>query len=194
MVIPGWGTYLVLKTLFLTVEGFLGELLQRELEYYIPGLGILSLILLIFFAGVLVTNFLGKKVLGLWESLLKGVPVVRTVYSLIKSIVDTLSMQGKQKFNRVVLISFPQKDQFVLAFVTGTLKGETQRVMKRNMVSVFVPTTPNPTSGYTLLVPEEEVIPLSMTVEEGMKMIVSGGFYSPKAHGDSQSVMKGTPG
>ena len=190
MVIPIWGTYLVLKTLFLTMEGFLGELLQRELEYYIPGLGILSLILLIFFAGVLATNFLGKKIVGLWESLLRGVPVVRTVYSLIKSIVDTLSMQGKQKFNRVVLIEFPQKNQFVLAFVTGIAKGETQRVMKRKMVSVFVPTTPNPTSGYTLLVAEEEVIPLLMSVEEGMKMIISGGFYSPSASGDSQSVMK----
>ncbi len=178
----------------MTTEGFLGDLLKRHLDFYIPGLGIVSLILLIFFIGVFATNFVGRKIFELWEYLLKGVPVVRNVYSVIKSIVDTVSLQGKQNFNRVVLIEFPRKGQFSLAFVTGTTQGEAQRVTQQNVVNVYVPTTPNPTSGYMLLVPEEDIIPLSMSVEEGMKMIISGGFYTPTSSVGREGVSKGSSG
>ena len=194
MVTPIWGTYLILKTLFITTEGFLGDLLKKHIEFYIPGLGIVTLILLIFFTGVLTTNFLGKKLVQIWEYFLKQVPIVRNIYSTIKSIIDTVSLQGNKQFNRVVLIEFPRKGQYSFAFLTGVTQGEAQRATRQKVVSVYVPTTPNPTSGYMLLVPEEDIIPLSMTVEEGMKMIISGGFYSPSSPQGAEGAVKGNPG
>ncbi|HEX9758635.1 MAG TPA: DUF502 domain-containing protein [Nitrospiria bacterium] len=194
VVTPIWGTYLVLKTLFITTEGFLGDLLKKYIDFYIPGLGIVTLVLLIFFTGVLTTNFIGKKLFQIWEFFLRQVPIVRNIYSTIKSIIDTVSRQGNKRFNRVVLIEFPRKGQYSLAFLTGVTQGEVQRVTHQKVVNVYVPTTPNPTSGYMLMVPEEDIIPLSMTVEEGMKMIISGGFYSPSSPQAGEGVIKGNVG
>ncbi len=187
VITPLWGTYLILRALFLTLEGVLGGLLREHFRYYVPGLGVLALILLLFAAGVLTTNFLGKKIVGLWEASLQRVPLIRNVYSLVKSIVDTLSLQGQsaEKFNRVVLIEFPQRGQYSIAFVTGISMGEVQAVTTNKVLNVYVPTTPNPTSGYLLMVPENEVRPLSMSVEEGMKLIISGGFYAPPVPGET---------
>lgn len=187
VIVPLWGTYLILRALFLTLEGVLGGLLKEYFRYYIPGLGVVALILLVFAAGIFATNFLGRKILSLWEAFLKRVPLIRNVYSLVKSIVDTLSLQGQaaEQFNRVVLVEFPRKGQYSLAFVTGVSRGEVQSVTKQKLFNVYVPTTPNPTSGYLLMVPEEEMVPLSMGVEEGMKLIISGGFYVPSAEGEA---------
>jgi uncharacterized membrane protein len=171
------------------MEGFLGDLLKSHFDYYIPGLGIVTLFLFILLAGVLATNILGKKIVELWEYFLKRVPVVRNIYSVFKSVVDTVSLQGKENFRRVVLIEFPRKGQYSLAFVTGVTPGEIQEVTQQNVVNVYVPTTPNPTSGYLLLVPEEDIIPLSMSVEDGMKMIISGGLYSPPFSEEQKSAI-----
>ncbi len=191
VITPLWGTYLILKALFLTLDGVLGGLLRTYFPYYVPGLGVIVLILIILLAGVFATNFLGRKVFDLWESFLQHVPVIRNVYSLVKSIVDTLSIQGKDKFNRVVLIEFPRKGQYSIAFVTGVTKGEIQELTKEKVVNIYVPTTPNPTSGYFLLVPENEIIPLSMSVEDAMKMIISGGLYTPSESEGTKNNKKG---
>ncbi len=175
VIIPLWGTYLILKALFLTLEGVVGGLLRTHFPYYVPGVGVLALILIVFFTGVFATNFLGRKLLELWEWFLKRVPVIRNVYNLVKSIVDTISLQGREQFNRVVLVEYPRKGCYSIAFV----KGEVQELTHAKVVNVYVPTTPNPTSGYFLLVPEAEIIPLEMSVEDGMKMVISGGFYTP---------------
>jgi uncharacterized membrane protein len=190
VIIPLWGTYLILKTLFLALEGVAGGLLETYFRYYVPGLGIAALILIIFLTGLLTANFLGRKILELWESFLQRVPIIRSVYNLVKSIVDTISLQGQEKFNRVVLIEFPRKGQYSLGFVTGITKGEVQEVTKQKVVNVYVPTTPNPTSGYFLLVPEDEIIPLSMSVEDGMKMLISGGLYTPPVQEGVESGKK----
>jgi len=179
VITPLWGTYLILKALFLTLEGVLGDLLRAYFRYYVPGLGVVALILIILLAGLLTTNILGRKIFEIWESFLQRVPFIRGVYNLVKSIVDTLSLQGKEQFNRVVLIEFPRKGNYSIAFVTGVTMGEVQEITKEKLINVYVPTTPNPTSGYFLLVPESEIIPLSMSVEDGMKMIISGGLYTP---------------
>lgn len=179
VVTPLWGTYLILKALFLTLEGIVGDLLRTYFRYYVPGLGVVALILIILLAGVVATNFLGRKLFELWESFLQSVPVIRNIYSLVKSVVDTISLQGKEKFNRVVLIEFPRKGQYSIAFVTGVTRGEVQQLTKERVINVYVPTTPNPTSGYFLLVPESEIVPLSMSVEDGLKMVISGGLYTP---------------
>jgi len=180
VITPIWGTYLVLKTLLVALEGILGHGLQRYLEFYVPGLGIVVLVALILLVGALATNYLGKELVRIWEAFLTHVPIVRSIYTLVKSIVDTISLQQRGQFGRVVLVEFPQRGQYSIAYVTGKTD-DVRQAMQKDLISVYVPTTPNPTSGYLLFVPEREVIPLSMSVEDSMKLIISGGLFSPKA-------------
>jgi uncharacterized membrane protein len=181
VVTPLWGTYLILKALFLSLEGVLGNLLASHTEFYIPGLGIVLLAVLLLAVGMMATNIFGRKFVKAWEDLLKRVPVVKTIYQVLKAVMDTLSIHNREQFSRVVLVEFPRKGQYSLAFVTGITKGEIQRITTERLVNVYVPTTPNPTSGYFLFVPEPEIIPLSMSVEDAMKMLVSGGMYTPSS-------------
>lgn len=179
VITPIWGTYLILKTLFRTLDGFLGNILQRYFQYYIPGLGIISLVIIILLAGIFATNLIGRQFIKTWEELLRKVPFVSNIYTAIKAIMDALSIHSKGDFKKVVLIEFPRKGQYSIAFITGITKGEIQELTNERVINVYVPTTPNPTSGYFLFVPESDIIPLSMSVEDGMKMIISGGFYTP---------------
>ncbi len=181
VVTPLWGTYLILKALFSSLEGVLGNLLAAHTSFYIPGLGIAVLAVLLLVVGMLATNIFGRKIVALWESVLKQVPVVKTVYQVLKAVVDTFSIHNREQFSRVVLVEFPRKGQYSIAFVTGITKGEIQQITADRLVNVYVPTTPNPTSGYFLFVPEKEIIPLSMSVEDAMKMLVSGGMYTPSS-------------
>lgn len=179
VITPIWGTYLVLSTLLSFLEGFLGNFLKDIGRYYIPGMGIVTLIILIFLVGVLTTNFVGRKVMSMWERAMNKVPLVRGIYTVFKHIVDTLSLQGKEQFNRVVLVEFPRDGVYSIGFVTGVTRGEVQNLTRETVVNVFIPTTPNPTTGYFVFVPENRILPLSMSVEDGMKMIISGGLYTP---------------
>jgi uncharacterized membrane protein len=181
VITPIWGTVLILKTLFLTVDGILGDVLSKFVipEYYVPGIGILTLIGLIFTTGLLATNIIGGQVVKLWEDWLHRVPVVRGIYSTLKAMMDILSFKEKEKYNRVVLIQFPKNGHYCFAFVTGMTQGEVQQISTEPLLNVYVPTSPNPTSGYFLLVPEKEVVSLEISVEEAMKLIVSGGLYQP---------------
>lgn len=184
VVTPIWATYLVLKTLLVTLDGLLGRVIEKyAIGSYIPGLGIAALLILLFVTGILTHNIFGRKIVRWWEGLLQRVPLVRSIYTTFKTIVDTFSLQSREQFNKVVLIEFPRKGYYSLAFVTGVTQGEVQKVTPEKVVNVYVPTTPNPTSGYLLLVPESEIIPLSMSVEDGIKMIVSGGLYTPTSSG-----------
>jgi uncharacterized membrane protein len=180
VITPIWGTYLIFKTLLTSMENLLGDYASSHFpEFYIPGLGIIALLIFIFLIGLLTANFVGKKLLDLWERLLKKVPVVSSIYSALKQIVDSFSMQGSGNFSRVVLIEYPRKGVHTIGFVTGTSKGEVQDKTKGKVLNVFVPTTPNPTAGFLLLVPEADVISLDMKVEDGMKMIISCGIITP---------------
>jgi len=182
--VPIWGTILVLKTLFVTLDGLLGDFLAKYFpQRYVPGVGILVLFLLIILAGLLATNIMGRRVVKMWEDLLQRVPLVRGIYTTLKSMMDVLSFQekttGAQKYSRVVMIEFPRKGQYALALVTGVTPGEVQDISPDRVINVYVPTSPNPTSGYLLFVPESELIPVSMSVDEAMKMMFSGGMYTP---------------
>ena len=147
-------------------------------DYYVPGLGILMLLALILLAGTLATNFLGGRLVKRWEEFLERVPVVRGIYATLKSMMDILSFEQREKYNKVVMIQFPKDGNYVLAFVTGETRDEVQELTTETLIHVYVPTSPNPTSGYFLLVPEREVESVDMSVEEAMKLIVSGGLYS----------------
>jgi len=192
VIVPMWGTYLILKTLLVTLEGILGNFMKSEGLYYIPGFGILLLIALIFFAGLFTTNVFGRKLFGLWEKLLNSVPLVKNVYSMVKSVVDTLSFQSgeNENFSRVVLLEYPRRGLFTYGFVTSNMKGRIDRVSLGKVLSVFVPTVPNPISGFLILVPEEDVIPLTITVEDGMKIVFSVGMYQPELKVDPGKLPK----
>jgi uncharacterized membrane protein len=184
VIVPIWGTILVLKTLFVTLDGLLGDILEKYLtKRYVPGAGILILFLLIILAGLLAANIMGRRVVKLWEDLLQRVPLVRGIYTTIKAMMDVLAFQektgGTQKYSRVVMIEFPRKGQYALALVTGVTPGEVQDISPDRVINVYVPTSPNPTSGYLLFVPESELISVNMSVDEAMKMMFSGGMYTP---------------
>jgi uncharacterized membrane protein len=185
VITPIWGTILILKTLFVAVDGILGDVVVRLVmpQSYVPGLGIVTLVLLILAVGLFTTNVIGRQVVKWWEGLLNRVPVVRGIYSTIKSMMDVLSVSERGRYNRVVLIQFPKNGQYCFAFVTGTTQGEAQSVTPEPLLNVYVPTSPNPTSGYFLLVPEKDVTSVDISVEEAMKLIVSGGLYSPEQPG-----------
>ena len=179
VITPIWGTYLVLSTLLSLLEGFLGDFLKDFGRFYLPGMGIVALLILIFSVGIIATNFIGKKMMALWEGVLNKVPLVRNIYSVFKHIVDTISLQGKEQFKRVVLVEFPRDGVYAIGFVTGVTRGEVQNLTEEKVVNVFIPTTPNPTTGFFIFVPENKIMPLSMSVEDGLKMIISGGLYTP---------------
>ncbi|MFZ7103459.1 MAG: DUF502 domain-containing protein [Peptococcaceae bacterium] len=145
----------------------------------IPGIGFLTTIVIILLIGVLATNLLGKRLLSFFDKLMLSVPLVNSIYNAVKQIIEAFIRNDKEAFQKVVLIQYPRKGLYALAFMTGTSKGEIQAKTNQEMVNVFLPTTPNPTSGFLLLVPKEDLVPLEMSVEEGIKLVISGGVVSP---------------
>ena len=149
------------------------------LPFSIPGLEILLAVILITFIGSLSLSFLGKKFLQLFNDLLKKIPILRTIYSAIGQMAETLAPKKKSK-KSVVLIEYPRKGSWAVGFATKDNKGEISNKTNRKLVNVFVPTTPNPTSGFLLMFPKDEVIYLDMSFEEASKFIVSAGTSNPK--------------
>ena len=148
LVTPIWGTILVLKTLFVAVDGILGDAVAELVpDHYIPGLGIVTLVLLIFLVGLFAANFIGRQIVGHWEDWLNRLPLVRGIYSTLKSMMDILSFSERGSYRRVVLIQFPKNGHYCFAFVTGMTKGETTALGQEALIHVYVPTSPNPTSA-----------------------------------------------
>jgi len=152
---------------------------DQFLGFRIPGLGVIATLILIFIAGLIATSYAGGKFFRLAESLVDRIPLVRGIYQAIKQIVQTMVSKEGQSFKKVVLVEFPREGLFTAAFVTGTATGELREKTGGRCLNLFVPTTPNPTSGYYLIVPEESVTALEMSVEEAFKLIISGGMISP---------------
>lgn len=144
-----------------------------------PGLGFAATILIIFFTGLITKNIIGKKLFHLGEVLVEKIPIARSIYSGAKQIIETVTKSPVDTFNKVVMIEYPRKGLFSLGFVTCEARGEIQEISDEYVVNVFVPTTPNPTSGLLVFVAKKELIPLSMSVEEGIKLVVSGGIVTP---------------
>ena len=153
----------------------------------VPGIGVIVVLLVVTIIGFLVTNFFGRFMIKLGENMVSRVPVVRTIYGVLKQIFDAVLAQSEGAFREVILIEYPRKGIWVLGFVTSNTQGEIRRVMADEMVNVFLPTTPNPTSGFLLFVPRKDCITLNMTVEEGVKLVISGGIVSPPDPEDPQA-------
>lgn len=150
------------------------------LGFHIPGLGIVLAVSVLLVTGLLAANFLGRKLVSLWESTLQRIPLVRSVYSAAKSFAEVVLGNNTDSFKEVMLIEYPRKGVYSLCFQTSTRLGEIQARTGEEVVCVFVPTTPNPTSGVMILVPKKDVIILDMSVEAAVKMVVSLGVVVPQ--------------
>ena len=147
--------------------------------YRIPFLGLVVTLLIVLTVGWFTTNFFGKKLFELGELLIEKIPFVRRIYKGSKQVVSSIAEADTSTFRKVVLIEFPRRGLLAIGFVTGESRGEVQRITRKNMLNVFVPTMPNPTSGFLIFSPPEELTEVSMTIEEGIKYVVSGGIVTP---------------
>ncbi len=150
-----------------------------SVEFALKSISLLVVFLIITFLGYSSRLFLGRWVLNTFERVLDRVPFINAVYRTVKQIVDTFSQQEKAVFQEVVLIEYPRPRCYVLGFLTSVAKGEPQSVTGQHIVNIFVPTTPNPTSGFLLMLPEEDITRLKMSITDGMKLIISGGAVVP---------------
>lgn len=177
--LPIVATIYLLSFLLTFSDNFLGIYIEILLGRPLPGIGIVVSIVLIFIMGIFVSNVIGEKLFRLAERMLQKIPIVTKVYFGIKQILDAFSLHGKHAFNKVVLVEYPRKGIYAVGFLTGECRGEVQIRTAARLINVFIPTTPNPTSGMLILVPDQEITYLDMTVEEGLKLIVSAGVVVP---------------
>lgn len=154
---------------------------EQLLGMHIPGLGVIVAVVVVLSTGIIVANLFGRKLVEGWESLLARIPLVRSVYSAVKQIAETMFSSSGQSFRKVLLVEYPRKGLWTLAFQTGTDIGEAQQKTERDVINIYIPTTPNPTSGFFIMVPKEDVVELDMSVDEGLRMIISMGSVVPNA-------------
>jgi uncharacterized membrane protein len=152
---------------------------ETYLNIYIPGLGLILVVILILAVGLLTRNFAGRRVVQFWDNLVDRIPLARIIYTAVKQFLEAFLFQKSDAFKRVALIEYPRRGIYVLGFITGETKGEIQAKTNKKMINVFVPTTPNPTSGFYILIPEDDLTVLDMSVEEAFKLLISGGLVSP---------------
>ena len=152
---------------------------ETYLPFSFPGVGLAILMVGLTAVGAATAGFVGRFLVKTSEQILNRMPVIRSVYGAVKQIFETVLAQKSEAFREVVLIEFPRRGMWAMGFITGQTEGEIQELTEDVVVNVFVPTTPNPTSGYLFFVARKDVYPLSMTVEEGIKMVVSGGIVTP---------------
>ena len=149
------------------------------LPFSLPGLGLIIVFIVTTLIGSLATGLFGRTLIKLWENILNRMPVVRSVYSAIKQILETVMATQSDAFRQAVLVEYPRKGIWAIGFVTGSTKGEVGEILDNDIVNVFMPTTPNPTSGFLLFFPKKDLVFLKMSVEDSLKLVVSGGMVVP---------------
>ena len=152
---------------------------EAFLGFHMPGIGVLVSLLLILITGLAAANFVGQRLVGFWESLLSRIPVVKSIYYSVKQVSDTLLSSNGQAFRKALLIQYPHQGIWTIAFQTGKPGGDAARHLGDDFVSVYVPTTPNPTSGFFLMLPRKDAIELDMSVDDALKYIISMGVVAP---------------
>ncbi len=183
--LPIWATYVVIRFLVDILDNAFSLLPQRYqpdmlLGFHIPGIGVMITLLVILLTGLLVANFIGRKLVEMWEAVVARIPLVRTVYTGVKQVLDTLFAPGGQSFRKVLLVEYPREGLWSIAFQTGDGTREVEKnVGQGSMVSLFIPTTPNPTSGFLMMAPRDKVIELEMSVEQALKLVISLGVVQP---------------
>ena len=177
LVVTGW----LFWKIFSSIDKLVSPLQERYPIIDWPGVGFVVVVLFILLTGIFAGNFIGRRVIGQGERFVYNLPMIRRVYTAVKQISEVFLTDRTTVFREVVLIRYPHRDAFALAFVTRETTDFFNELTKQKMLNVFVPTTPNPTSGFLLLIPEEDVIRVPIEVEEGLKMVISGGAFSADA-------------
>ncbi|MEL6473746.1 MAG: DUF502 domain-containing protein [Pseudomonadota bacterium] len=178
-------TFLVLQFLINEIDKrvvpLIPEVMKPEtyLNYAVPGFGVLVLVIALTILGAVGANLIGRSVIGLGDRILSRIPLVKNLYAALKQLFDVLANNNTAKFNRVVLVEYPKKGSWCIGFVSAGARGEIKTSLGEDFIGVFVPTTPNPTSGFLIYVHASEMIDLDMSVEEGAKMILSAGLVVP---------------
>jgi len=197
LVITLWVLNLVVTTLD-QVLLLLPEDLRTEhwLGLHVPGLGVLLTVAIVLVTGVAAANFIGARLVQFWHGILHRIPVVNSIYSSVKQVSDTLFSSGGQAFRKALLVRWPHEGMWTIAFLTGTPGGDVTRHLAGDYVSVYVPTTPNPTGGYFVMLKRADVIELEMSVDEALKYIISMGTVAPapggkNGRGSVRAVTKG---
>lgn len=176
-IIPLGLSYLVIRFLYLAIDARVARGIDRLIGFKIPGLGILLVLLFLYLLGLIASNWLGRRAFALIETITTRIPIIKTIYTLGKQLAEALSLPGKEAFKRVVMVEHFRPGLWSIGFVTGTLssgQGEEDKLLK-----VFIPTAPNPTSGFMVMVRESQVKSLDWTVPEAMNTIISGGMVGP---------------
>lgn len=157
-----------------------------HLKITIPGIDIVFILFLIFLSGWIVNLYIGKKIVKAWERILKKIPLIRSIYNASQQSMKTLFSSDAKTFNEVVLVEYPRRDMWSVAFITNESSEDfdTTSISDETFISVYIPTTPNPTSGFIVLVPKKDIRPISLTTEEALKWVISLGIISPKEHDD----------
>lgn len=166
---------LLLLPLALRTENWVGM--------HIPGLGVLLTLLIVFLTGAVTANFIGQRLVYFWNEILHRIPVVSSIYSSVKQVSDTLFSSSGEAFRKALLVQWPREGMWTIAFLTGTPGGDVVNHLQGDYVSVYVPTTPNPTGGYFVMMPRKDVIELAMSVDTALKYVISMGVASPSANG-----------
>jgi len=152
-----------------------------NLDTTIPGSGIILILIVILITGVLVTNILGRKLVALWEKVLNKIPGFRNVYNVLKKVSDTVFNTSTESFRKAFLIQYPSKGIWVIAFQSGDYRGEAESIIGEEIMNLFVPTTPNPTSGFFVMMAKKDAFELDMSVEEAFKLVISAGVVTPNS-------------
>jgi uncharacterized membrane protein len=164
----------------LVPQKYLPEVIFK-LDTTIPGSGIILVLIVILITGVLVTNILGRKLVALWEKVLNKIPGFRNIYNVLKKVSDTVFNTSTESFRKAFLIQYPSKGIWVIAFQSGDYRGEAESIIGEEIMNLFVPTTPNPTSGFFVLIAKKDAFELNMSVEEAFKLVISAGVVTPKS-------------
>jgi uncharacterized membrane protein len=184
VVVPITITIWILQGLIGVMDDFL-SFLPRQLHpdtllgFHLPGLGLVLVTLLVLLIGLMAHNYFGKKLVRLWELMINRIPLVRNLYQALKQLTEALFSREGGHFKQVVMLEFPRPGLYSLGFLAGPARGELNRPDGQSLMNVFIPCTPNPTTGYYVIVPKKDLILLEMGVEEAFKVIVSGGLVSP---------------
>lgn len=180
--ITAWVLHLIVSTMDQTML-LLPEAIRPEalFGFSIPGMGVILTLVVVLVTGLVTTNIIGQRLVLFWEGVLARIPVVKSVYYSVKQVSDTLFSSSGQAFRKALLVQYPRQGSWTLAFMTGQPGGDVTTHLQGDYVSVYVPTTPNPTSGFFLMLPRADVIELDMTVDEALKYIISMGVVAPPA-------------
>ncbi|MBI2295651.1 MAG: DUF502 domain-containing protein [Betaproteobacteria bacterium] len=163
---------------------------ESWLGVHIPGMGVVLTVLIVFVTGVLAANIIGQRLVTFWEGVLARIPVVNAIYNGVKQVSDRLFLPGGQAFRKALLVQWPREGMWTIAFLTGQPGGDVVNHLKGDYLSIYVPTTPNPTGGYFVMVPKSEVIELDMTVDEALKYVISMGVVAPNGASRRSSVAR----